>query len=147
MDFRRWQDIVRSFNGSGCHAAAHGWFEGRRQLVPTRFRAAVPSAGRQPHLEPVIWCLGSDTWLKSPTPILAGVLITVRLYGKLEQMPCSNCFGQARFCIPDCHIWRLCCLSGTPACSLMMRLSGGSAWTCCFGEDPGGRQSFLRHTV
>ena len=36
--------------------------------------------------------------------------------------------------------------SGTPVCSLMMPLSGGSAWTCCFGEDPGGRQSLLRHT-
>ena len=36
--------------------------------------------------------------------------------------------------------------SGTPVCSPMMSLSGGSAWTCCFGEDPGGRQSLLRHT-
>ena len=37
--------------------------------------------------------------------------------------------------------------SGTPVCSLVVSLSGGSAWTCCFGEDPGGRPSLLRHTV
>ena len=37
-------------------------------------------------------------------------------------------------------------LSGTPVRSLMMPLSGGSAWTCCFGEDPEGRLGLLRHT-
>ena len=36
--------------------------------------------------------------------------------------------------------------SGTPVCSLMMPLSSGSAWTCCFGEDPEGRLGLLRHT-
>ena len=36
--------------------------------------------------------------------------------------------------------------SGTLACNLMMYLSGGSAWTCCFGEDPEGRLGLLRHT-
>ena len=36
--------------------------------------------------------------------------------------------------------------SGTPVCSLTISLSGGSAWTCCFGEDPEGRLDLLRHT-
>ena len=37
-------------------------------------------------------------------------------------------------------------LGRMPVCGLMMPLSGGSAWTCCFGKDPGGRQSLLHHT-
>ena len=36
--------------------------------------------------------------------------------------------------------------SGTPVCSLTISLSGGSAWICCFGEDPEGRLGLLRHT-
>ena len=62
------------------------------------------------HPEPVVWCLGSGTWLKNPAPMPAGVPITVQLYGKLEQTSCSNCFGQAWFRIPSCRIWRLRCL-------------------------------------
>ena len=35
---------------------------------------------------------------------------------------------------------------GTPVCNRMMPLSVGSAWTCCFGEDPEGRLGLLCHT-
>ena len=77
---------MRRFNGSELHTAAHGWPEGRPKLVSTRFCAAVSSVGRQPRLGPVIWCLGSGTWLKNSAPIPVGVLIVVQLYGKLEQM-------------------------------------------------------------
>ena len=36
---------------------------------------------------------------------------------------------------------------GTLVCSLTISPSGGSAWTCYFGEDPGGCLGLLRHTV
>ena len=83
--------------------------------------------------------------MKNPAPMLTGVLITVQLYGKLEQIPCSNCFGQAWFCILGYHIWRFCCPSGTPVCSLIMPLSGGSDGThtacpACFGPFSGLRR-------
>ena len=35
--------------------------------------------------------------------------------------------------------------NGAPVCSMMVPLSGGSAWTCCFGEDPEDRLNLFRH--
>ena len=81
---------MRNFNGSKRYAASMA--SSRVDDNLSRHDSARPSPQRS-HSEPVVWYLGSGTCLKNPALMPAGVLITVQLYGKLEQMPCSNRFG------------------------------------------------------
>ena len=78
-------------------------------------------AGRSSYYRTIVRQIGTDTISKLP---------------RLSMVPHSNLAYLATL-LPG----------GTPVRSLVMPLNGGSAWTCCFGEDPGGRPGLLRHTV
>ena len=94
---------------------------GERKSGTNRFEAYITAQWSTPNR------LGSDTWLKNPTPVPIGVLITVQLYDKLEQ----TLFKLLQLdTVPYSRLSHLATLlpGGTSVCSLMVHLSGGSAW-------------------